>query len=578
MSLRVLRGLRAQILIWTILPLIIFLIGISFTSIAIHQNSMRDMVVERDGQLARVAADRLARTLDSRVDLLRSLRNAADTPTNPNTLLQHSDHLLTAFDAGIAVMSDDGQIIASRPGIGAWPEVSTSLRSLANQAKRTEVAYSPILPHFANGQPGLLIAVHNNPVDLVGGVSLDQLGIPNLMAGLAQSPRGRAILVDGQARVIYPADAGLPGNEIASRALAHEIMQGRGGATLERDPSGVEMVVGYAPVPPTGWGLLVREPWADVVDPLMQYTLLAPLLVLVATVVSLLAIYFGVQRIIRPLQALDRQASRVAWGDFAATQTPVGGIREIEDLRRTLNQMAEQIQRYQSSMHGYIATITEGQEEERRRLARELHDDTVQSLVALGQRVEMAQKALARNPSMTVARLAELKEMVSATIADLRRFIRHLRPLYLEDLGLLPALEMLAQELDRQDATRVSYHVTGEPYRLPPDLELAIFRIAQEALNNVAHHAQARSATLHANYDPAGVTLTIEDDGIGFDPPEQPTDLAEQGHFGLMGMRERALLHGGHLSIRSVPGEGTRVVAFLPTPEPNEGDTAPAFA
>jgi len=566
MSLRVLRGLSAQILIWTILPLIIFLIGISFTSIAIHQNSMREMVVERDGQLARIAADRLARTLDSRVDLLRSLRNPADTTPNPNTLLQHSDHLLTAFDAGIAVISNDGQIIASRPGIGTWSEISTTLRSLANQAKRTEVAYSPILPNFANGQPGLLIAIHNNPVDLVGGVSLDQLGIPNLMAGLAQSPRGRTILVDGQARVIYPADAALPGKEIASRALAHEIMQGRGGATLERDPGGVEMVIGYAPVPPTGWGLLVREPWADVVNPLMQYTLLAPLLVLVATVVSLLAIYFGVQHIIRPLQALDRQASRVAWGDFAATQTPVGGIREIEDLRRTLNQMVEQIQRYQSSMHGYIAAITESQEEERRRLARELHDGTIQSLVALGQRVEMAQKALARDPNITAERLGDLKEMVSATITDLRRFVRHLRPLYLEDLGLLPALEMLTQELDQRSETCVSFHVSGEPYRLPPDLELAIFRIAQEALNNIARHAHASSATLHANFDPQGITLKIEDDGRGFDLPEPPTDLAVQGHFGLMGMRERALLHGGHLSIHSRPGEGTRVVVFLPIP------------
>ncbi len=562
-----LRGLRAQILIWTILPLILFLIGISFTSIAIHQTSMRDMVIERDGRLARVAADRLARTLDGRADLLRSLQSVADPASDPSALLQHGEHLSAAFDGGIALLSLDGRIVASRPGAGAWAQVSSSLRPLADQAWRTGTAFSPILPNFVGGRPGLLVAVRGQTASVVGGVSLDNLGIPGLMAGLALGQRGQAILVDGQARVIYPLDTGTPGKELGSRALAREIMQGRTGATLERDPGGTEVVVGYAPIPPTGWGLLVREPWEDVIVPLMQYSLLAPLLVLVATIVSLLAISFGVQRIIRPLQALDRQASRVAWGDFAATRTPVGGIREIEDLRRTLNQMAEEVQRYQSSMHGYIAAITEGQEDERRRLARELHDGPVQSLVALGQRVEMAQKSLARTPGLTAEYLAELKEMVGTTLAELRRFIRHLRPLYLEDLGLLPALEMLTQELDAQGETRVSFFVTGEPYRLPAELELVIFRIAQEALNNIARHARAHSAALHANFAPDGVTLTIEDDGIGFDPPAQPADLAEQGHFGLIGMRERALLHGGHLSIRSMPGEGTRVVAFLPAPE-----------
>ena len=146
----------------------------------------------------------------------------------------------------------------------------------------------------------------------------------------------------------------------------------------------------------------------------------------------------------------------------------------------------------------------------------------------------------------------------------LRRLIGDLRPIYLEDLGFVPALEMLAGQVQQENALATTVEVHGEAVRLAPDLELAAYRIVQQAVRNVLAHAAAQSVQIHVTFDTDGITLAVSDDGRGFTPPEQPADLTRQGHYGLMGMHERAMLYGGRLSITSAPGQGTTVTAWLP--------------
>jgi len=229
--------------------------------------------------------------------------------------------------------------------------------------------------------------------------------------------------------------------------------------------------------------------------------------------------------------------------------------------------MAGQIQRYQSGMRDYIAAVTTAQEDERRRLARELHDETIQSLIALGHRVEMAQKALSKHPERVPERLAQLRTMILDTQSKLRLFVRALRPLYLEDLGLTTALEMLAKEVAETSGVDISVQVQASPRRLPADIELAAYRIAQEGLSNIVRHAAAKSAVLTVTFAQKGLHLWLKDDGIGFEPPVNPADMATEGHFGLMGIHERALLYGGWLTIHSAPGSGTELEIFLPAKE-----------
>ena len=202
--------------------------------------------------------------------------------------------------------------------------------------------------------------------------------------------------------------------------------------------------------------------------------------------------------------------------------------------------------------------MTRGQEDERIRLARELHDDTIQSLIALQQRVELTHKALGKDPALANARLDELKNLLTDSLASVRGYVRDLRPTYLEELGLIPALEMLARE------ARASFQIIGEETRLDAERELALYRIAQEALRNVAKHARAQTIALTLTFDAREVAITIEDDGVGFSAPDAPTTYARAGHFGLMGMQERAQLFGGNVYVKSEPGQGTKVVAFVP--------------
>jgi signal transduction histidine kinase len=277
-----------------------------------------------------------------------------------------------------------------------------------------------------------------------------------------------------------------------------------------------------------------------------------------AALVALGAIYFGVRNVHQPLQRLAQAANRIAYGDYHAAETQVGGVHEIEDLRETLDSMARQVNAAQNAMQDYITAMTRGQEDERMRLARELHDDTIQSLIALQQRIEMVEKALAKDPASAMGRIKELRELVGTCLESVRRFVRDLRPTYLGELGLIPALEMLARE------SRASFEVVGEEKRLDAERELALYRIVQESLRNIAKHAQAKNVAVTLSFDEHEVAATIQDDGVGFAAPDAPTAYARAGHFGLMGMQERAQLFGGNVYVKSERGNGTKVVAYVP--------------
>ena len=234
--------------------------------------------------------------------------------------------------------------------------------------------------------------------------------------------------------------------------------------------------------------------------------------------------------------------------------------------------MARKVQLAQQSLRGYLSAVTAGQEEERRRLARELHDDTIQSLIALNQQIQLAQMTVTDEAG--AARLATMQQMAEQTVADLRRLTRDLRPIYLEDLGLIPALEMLARDMSRLMEIPVDFSAIGKEQRLPPNVELALYRIAQEGLSNVARHARATQAVLTLQFADGHVRLEVCDNGIGFMVPESPSEMTADGHFGLIGVQERAELIGARLTITSAPGAGTCLHVALATQETTTAQTA----
>jgi signal transduction histidine kinase len=536
------RYLRPQILLWVILPLIVALVVVSVGSINLHQHSMRDMVAMRDAQLVGLAASRLNDDFVTRRLVLQAALHAGSVSVSG----------ADAFDLGIKFYD--------------------------SAAVAPSVDFEPLLA-AARGQPGrpammlmdgvwMALAVDSTGPVGVGGVSLDGLRLPALLEQLKTDPRALTFLVDATGQLIYPL-----GGRVVPRIVAPPSGWGQSGATFALPPDGGdEVVVGHAPIPVTGWSVVMEEPWIDQVMPSLKYSLLAPLIVLLAAIASLAAVYFGVRRVIRPLQTLGQQASRLAWGDFDAIRVPIDAVGEIQDLQRALQDMAEQIRRYQAGMQDYIGALTQAQEDERHRVARELHDDTVQSLIALSQRVKMLDLDLPSGDSAgntppatarTRARLNEIASMIDQALTDVRQLVRGLRPIYLEELGLRASVEMLAESTDH-GGLPVRLDVVGSERRLPANAELAVYRIAQEALNNVRRHGQATAVNLRLDYQADGVALVVEDDGAGFVAPESPGALAIQGHFGLIGMHERAARLGGRLSIDSQPGHGTRISAFIP--------------
>jgi len=324
-----------------------------------------------------------------------------------------------------------------------------------------------------------------------------------------------------------------------------------------------EHVVAYSPITPLGWALVLEEPWETVATPTLRASQMAPLVLVPVLILAVIALWFGTRRIVKPLQTLESRAATLAWGDFKTIETPVGGIEEIRQLQAELIHMARKVQAAQQSLHGYIGAITAAQEEERRRLARELHDETIQALIALKQRVQLTQLAAPRAAPESAA-LQEIASLTEQTIENLRRLTRALRPIYLEDLGLVTALEMLARETGQALNIAVEFQHHGTEKRLDPAIELALYRMAQEAFSNIAHHALASRASLSIHFAVQAITIEVTDNGKGFDLPKSPAEFAPSGHYGLLGLHERAELIGAALEIRSAPNQGTRLNIKLP--------------
>jgi len=212
-------------------------------------------------------------------------------------------------------------------------------------------------------------------------------------------------------------------------------------------------------------------------------------------------------------------------------------------------------------LESYVLQVTRAQEEERKRIARELHDDAAQSLVSLCRGLDgLAEPAWAL-PGAATLRLRELRGEAGEVLESVRRFSRDLRPAMLDDLGLVPALEWLTSDLEDRLGLDAGLEISGSPRRLSPEVEVALFRIAQECIRNVERHAHASRVLVQAVFEDPVLTLSVTDDGVGFDP--NVDHLLVSGRLGLVGARERAQLVGGSLSVRSAPQQGTTVTVKL---------------
>lgn len=392
------------------------------------------------------------------------------------------------------------------------------------------------------------------PPDQVRATDLD---LDSLLAVEHPNSTGTVALLDQDGSVLFSLGTTPPSDNLQAWPGVAQALAGESGALFASESDHGDVVV-YTPIPNTRWSLLIREAWHSLTDPLIRFEQVTPFILFTATAISLLTLFFGLRFVAQPLRELGQRANRIGQGQFDAAAKTIGGVKEIEDLRVTLNEMARQLQSYQAALHDYLREVTQAQEEERARLGRELHDETVQALIALSHKTQMVQRHFERSSPQTAHYIAELREMIAQSIDEVRRFSRALHPHYLEELGLVTALETLAREAG------AAFSSSGQPLEMKADKTLALYRVAQEALNNARRHAQTDNIRVELEFEKMQVTLRVCDDGVGFVPPPQLNDLTRTGHFGLMGMRERAQLVDGTLRVGASPAQGT-IVTFTVT-------------
>lgn len=545
------RGLSGQLFLFIFIPFTLIVLVMAFISQNLHHDAMRSLVGDRDLRTVRTAAAGLERELAAVPARLAGLAklSSAERSASPEAAF---------FDGGWMVVDETGR--STTANLPPWAVEIGSRSTGFDPAK-------PAVLSFAVSQPRPL-ALASAPLPeggwLIGAFSLQ----PFAQTALSDLTDSGAVLLAAphaaaDAPPVFLFSAGHENHTGLIETGITESLAGQSGVNYQDDHHDDQITV-FTSLNGLGWGLVLQESWENIATPYLRSTLIAPLLALAPVMlISLAALWYGSRQIVLPLQRLEARTSELAAGKLSSIRRPVGGTAEIQSLQTSLIDMASRLDAARAALRRYIGALTSGVELERRTLARDLHDETIQSLIALKQRIQLARMTA---PPDQLATLQDLENQTQAAVTGLRRTIRGLRPIYLEELGLEEALIMLARETEEAAPIQVKLRIEGQIPRLPVEIELSFYRIAQEALNNTLRHARAEKAILTLTCEGRFLQMSIEDNGTGFDSSAGPAGFAREGHFGLLGMSERAELIGAEFTVISSPTEGTRVQVQYPLP------------
>lgn len=353
-------------------------------------------------------------------------------------------------------------------------------------------------------------------------------------------------------------------------------------------------VLAFAPLERAQWGVTIREGEDEAFGAIRQLQVRIFVLMLVMLAGALVLVYLTTRSVIVPVQALTAATNRIAAGDWT-TPIPARGGDEIgalalsfETMRGRLKNSLSEIQawnreldaRVEASTAAYRAAteqkeqlksellhrVIAAQEDERKRISRELHDETCQLLTGLSFLLEDAAQATSLSEIQPL--LKRTLTLTKDTLNGVHRIIFDLRPTMLDRLGLIPALRWYAGSRIGSAGIQFAFREIGISRRLSPPCETAIFRVVQEAINNIALHSHARHAGFVFDFRDHQVRIEVTDDGVGFDPASLAGTREAKRGLGLMGMEERVTAIGGEFHLHSLPGRGTAIHLIVPMDEP----------
>jgi signal transduction histidine kinase len=571
--------------------------------------SMRQQMVSDREQWARSAADRLDDALRSDLEALQQVATAphvdiAAGMTEPIHAALRSTWLRFHSSDSVFLINDRLELLHVEPTHETTlpPEVMAAVRTVLDNRK-------PEVTGLVNGVDAVprvycLVPIFDWQLRAVGvvGLAANAHGprLLQLAAGARPGPKGSVDLLDETGALISSTGPASP-DDVAGHAKLARALVARHGAVAgtcsgchdERGAAGESHeILAAAALKVAPWVVRIREPEPAA----LELARVTPTYLFSAGVALFaLALFFawGISRSVRrPLEVLDGHAAQLAAGRLDEP-IPNLGFDEIgrlghsfEHMRQALADSLAKLERARSSLEERVTErtaelavankelatreaqhvqllrkIITAQEDERRRIARELHDETSQVLAALMMRIDRALGDV--KDEATRFSLQEVRGMATRALDDVHSLVLDLRPSVLDDLGLFSAIRWMADRHLKPLGITFRCEV-GVDRRLPSEVETTLFRVAQEAITNIAKHSQASSVLVQIEERGGELAFEIEDDGKGFDVAAASRPEKKRVSFGLMGMHERVELLGGSLKIESSPGEGTRLVLFVP--------------
>jgi signal transduction histidine kinase/HAMP domain-containing protein len=363
-------GLRTKIITWSFVPTAIILVTVALVTFTAYQRVTEDLVIERDQELTRLSASRLATELAEYTGILASSARTTGTYIHPavqRITLQRASERLTVFDGGVLVLDAFGTVVAAKPERPEALGQNWSDRPYFSQTMHArEPIYSSILPDGPGNAQVIVIAVPIiGPQDEFLGIvaGMLRLGTETAAAffGDVVKPqfgeKGSAYLVDGNGRVIYHSDTRRIGAEFSEQAVVREALDGRVGAIRTRDPEGQDIVAGFAPVPGTPWGLVTEESWAALISPGRNYRQFLLLLLALGVLIPALVVAIAASRITSPIRELIGAAQAVAGGDFEQRIKADTGD-EVEELAEQFSLMSAQLQESYTNLERRVVDRT----------------------------------------------------------------------------------------------------------------------------------------------------------------------------------------------------------------------------
>jgi signal transduction histidine kinase len=523
----------AALIMWTV---------VTAVAASVATGRIADAVLEERRTRGEAIAARIEQALQNDLRQLDLVAAASVRPSGHESLAREVRRLRLADS--VVRIDRDGKVLWAR-SVASGGEAAAPVQHFAAPISDGWYVEGSDIVATADG-PRTFLVLPARESDPIGGavaavVNPETTALRALVASYAMEPY-RVELLDAEGREI-----------VASRPLD--------GANAGSE----NLLAATVPIPGGRWQVRLAQPRADALAPVLTLRrilvgstlLLLPFAVLVAVAAA--------HSIRQPVLGMIAAAERLARGELTRP-VPPAGEDEIGRLAIALEQLRTALESDERRAL-LLKRVISVQEEERRRIARELHDQTTQQLTALVMQLDTP----SRSPADAADAMARAGRIARAAIDDLHRLIHDLRPSMLDDLGLLPAIRSYAATHLAPLGIQVHYEFPAALPDLSPGAATVLYRVAQEALTNVARHARAETVLIGCTVTDRRVVLEIEDDGKGFDPAAVARPQESGEGLGLLGMRERLALVGGRLQIESEPGQGTRIVAELPLENAAQG-------